>query len=145
MTKCNAANERVKRRYLQFLREVKGRDDASIDAVAKAIDRFEEHSKHRDFRKFHVEQARAFKAQLMATRNARTGNLLSASTIHSTLAALKAFFAWLAQEPGYRSRIKLADAEYFNAPDNLSRVATARRYRACPTIKHIRDFWTSLD
>jgi integrase len=138
MTKCNAANERVKRRYLQFLKDVKGRDDASIDAVAKAIDRFEEHSKHRDFRKFHVEQARAFKAQLMATRNARTGDPLSASTIHSTLAALKAFFAWLAQAPGYRARIKLADAEYFNAPDNLWRVATARRYKACPTIKQIR-------
>ena len=124
MTKCNAANERVKRCYLQFLKEAKGRDDASIDAVAKAIDRLE-HSKHRDFAKFHIEQARAFKTALMAARNARTGNPLSASTIHSTLAALKAFFAWLAQEPGYRARIKFADAEYFNAPDNLSRLATA--------------------
>jgi integrase len=50
---------------------------------------------------------------------------------------LKAFFAWLAQEPGYRARIKFADAEYFSPPDNLSRVATARRYKACPTIKQI--------
>jgi site-specific recombinase XerD len=100
MTKRNAANERVKRRYLQFLKDVKGRDEASIDAVAKAIDRFEEHSKHRDFRKFHIEQARAFKTQLMATRNARTGAPLSASTIHSTLATLKAFFVWLGQDWG---------------------------------------------
>ena len=68
----------------------------------------------------------------------RTGEPLSASTIYSTLAALKAFFAWLSQEQGYRSRIKLADAEYFNSPDNLSRVATARRYKACPTVKQVR-------
>jgi integrase/recombinase XerD len=71
---------------------------------------------------------------LITARNARTGAPLSASTVHSTLAALKAFFAWLAQETGYRSRIKIADAEYFNPPDNLSRVATARRYKACPSI-----------
>jgi integrase len=138
MTKRNGPNERIKRRYLHILKETKGRDEASLDAVAKAIDRFEEHSRNRDFKKFHVEQARAFKASLIAARNARTGEPLSASTIHSTLAALKAFFVWLAQQPGFRSRMKIADAEYFNPPDNLSRVATARRYKACPTIKQVR-------
>ena len=138
MVKRNGPNERVKRRYLQYLKEVKGRDEASLDAVAKAIDRFEDHAKNRDFKKFHIEQARAFKAHLASTRNARTGDPLSASTVHSTLAALKGFFGWLAQQRGYRSQINIADAEYFNAPDNLSRVATARRYKTCPTIKQVR-------
>ncbi|HEY1945336.1 MAG TPA: tyrosine-type recombinase/integrase [Roseiarcus sp.] len=138
MIKRNGPNERIKRRYLQILKETKGRDEASLDAVAKAIDRFEEHSKNRDFKKFHVDQARAFKASLTTTPNVRTGEPLSASTIHSTLAALKTFFIWLAQQPGYRSRLKIADAEYFNPPDNLSRVATARRYKACPTVKQVR-------
>jgi hypothetical protein len=41
-----------------------------------------------------------------AARNARSGEPLSASTIHSTLAALKAFSAWLAQQGGYGSRVK---------------------------------------
>ena len=138
MTKFNAANERVKHRYLHYLKDVKGRDDASIDGAAKAIHRFEEYTKHRDFKKFHIEQARGFKAHLGATRNARTGEPLSASTIHSTLAALKAFFSWLAQRRGYRAKIDAADVEYFNAPDNLSRVATARRYKACPTVNQVR-------
>jgi site-specific recombinase XerD len=138
MTKFNPANERVKHRYLTYLKDVKGRHDASIDGAAKAIARFEEHSKHRDFKKFHVEQARAFKVHLSATRNARTGVPLSASTVHSTLAAVKAFFVWLSQLRGYRSRINIADVEYFNAPDNLARVATARRYKACPTVKQVR-------
>ena len=70
MTKFNAANERVKHRYLHYLKEVKGRDDASIDGAAKAIHRFEDYTKHRDFKKFHIEQARGFKAHLGATRNA---------------------------------------------------------------------------
>ena len=138
MIKRNGPNERVKRRYLQYLKDVKGRDEASLDAVAKSIDRFEEHAKNRDFKKFHDEQARAFKAHLALTRNARTGEPLSASTVHSTLAALKGFFAWLAHQRGYRSQINLMDVEYFNAPDNLSRVATARRYKACPTIHQVR-------
>jgi integrase/recombinase XerD len=142
MIQRNGPNERIKRHYLGWLKDSKGRDEASIDAVAKAIDRFEEHAKNRDFKKFHIEQARAFKAHLAATRNARTGEPLSASTVHSTLAALKAFFGWLAQQRGYRSQLNMADAEYFNAPDNLSRVATARRYKACPTIKQVR---TMLD
>jgi integrase len=138
MAKFNPGNERAKYRYLHYLREVKGRDSASIDGAAKAIHRFEEHSKNRDFKKFHIEQARAFKAHLIGAPNARTGAPLSASTIHSTLAAVKAFFVWLAQQRGYRLRINIADVEYFNAPDNLSRVATARRYKACPTVKQVR-------
>jgi integrase len=138
MIKRNGPNERVKRRYLQYLKEVKGRDEASLDAVAKAIDRFEDHGRNRDFKKFHVERVRAFKAHLVSTRSARTGDPLSASTVHSTLAALKGFFVWLSQQRGYRSHMNIADAEYFNPPDNLSRVATARRYKACLTIKQVR-------
>jgi integrase/recombinase XerD len=138
MIKRNAENERVKRRYLVFLKDAKGRDEASIDSVASAIERFEEYNRRRDFKTFRFEQARAFKAELAAAGNARTGKPLSASTVRATLAALKAFFVWLAEQPGYASRIKYADAEYFRAPDNMSRIATARRYKACPTLKQVR-------
>jgi site-specific recombinase XerD len=138
MTKRNAANERIKHRYFAFLKDAKGRDEASVDATAKAIDRFEEYIGHRDFRSFHIEQARAFKAHLLEVTNTRTGNLLSASTVHATLAALKVFFVWLADQRGYASRIKYADTEYFNAPDNLSRIATARRFKSCPTLAQVR-------
>jgi site-specific recombinase XerD len=74
----------------------------------------------------------------MAATNVRTGKPLSASTVHAMLAALKAFFVWLADQPGYASRIKYSDAEYFNVPDNLSRTATARRFKACPTLAQVR-------
>ena len=136
MTKRNAANERVKRRYLQYLKEVKGRDEASIDAVAKAIDRFEETSRHRDFKKFHIEQARAFKAHLAAARNARTGEPLSASTVHSTLAALKAFSFGLPNSAAIASRIKYCGRGIFQrARQPLPRRDRASVTRACPTIE----------
>jgi integrase/recombinase XerD len=138
MTKRNAANERIKRRYFAFLKDAKGRDEVSIDAAAKAIDRFEEYSRHRDFKTFHFEQARGFKNQLTAESNTRTGKPLSASTVHATLGALKAFFLWLADQRGYASRIKYVDAEYFSASDNLSRIARARRFKPCPTLAQVR-------
>jgi hypothetical protein len=62
MTKCNAANERVKRKYLLFLKVAKGRGEESIDAAAAAIDRFDEFNRRKDFKAYHFEQARAFQA-----------------------------------------------------------------------------------
>ena len=56
---------------------------------------------------------------------------------------LKAFFIWLSGEAGY-SRVKQADAEYFNPPDNLARVATARRHKPCASLKQIRTVLDSM-
>ncbi len=136
--KRSPGNERTKRRYLQFLADAKGRDIASLDGVAKALERFDDYNRRRDLKKFHIEQARGFKAHLMEQRNARTGAPLSASTIYSTLGILKTFILWLAEEPDYRTCIKKSHAEYFNPPENLARVASAHRHRPCPTLAQIQ-------
>lgn len=124
--------QRIKRRYLVYLKDAKGRDSASIEAAASAIERFEEYVKRRDFRSFHIEQARGFKAHLMAVTNGRTGKPLSASTVHATLTGLRAFFVWLADQRGYASRIKYADAEYFNTSDNLPSPLPVSPALCCP-------------
>ena len=64
MPKYNAANTRIKREYFIYLKEAMRRDESSIDAVAKALARFEEANGHKDFRKFHKQQAIAFKKKL---------------------------------------------------------------------------------
>jgi len=61
MTTHNADNERIKRRYFAYLKEAKRYSKATVDAVAKALARFESDPKYRDFKKFHSEQAIAFK------------------------------------------------------------------------------------
>lgn len=86
-TKRSPANERVKRHYLQYLKDAKGRDEASLDAAAKAIERFDDYNRRRDFKKFHIEQARGFKTYLGAQRNARTGALASAALIGAATVA----------------------------------------------------------
>src|SRR4051794_850188 len=84
MSKHNVSNVRIKREYLGYLRQAKGRDEATIDAVAKSLVRFEESTGWKDFKRFHRTQAVAFKTRLGEAVNRRTGERLSKSTILST-------------------------------------------------------------
>jgi integrase len=138
MMKPNAENERQKRAYFAYLREAHGRDAATIDRVAASIARFETSTKARDFKRFHREQAVAFKAKLSEAVSARTGERLSKATVLSTLRDLRAFFLWLAQEPGYRSKIAFSDADYFNLSDKDVAVARASRKADPPTVEQMR-------
>jgi integrase len=138
VAKTNAANERIKREYFRYLKDARGRDDATIDGVAKALARFEESTRAKDFKKFHREQAIAFKAGLAAANNARTGERLSKATMLSTLRELKAFFFWLAHLPGFKSHIEYADGDYFSMAEKDVSVARARREKRVPTPDQIR-------
>jgi integrase/recombinase XerD len=87
MTTHNANNERIKRQYFAYLKEAKRHSEPTVDAVAKALARFEADTKYRDFKAFHFEQAIAFKRRLTEQKNQQTGEKLSKATLHSTLAA----------------------------------------------------------
>ena len=139
MIKHNANNERIKRHYFIFLKEAKRHGEATVDAAAAALARFEEHAKYRDFKSFHRDQAIAFKKHLADQSNVVTQRKLSKATLRSTLAPLKRFFQWLAGQPGYKSKLNYSDAEYFNLSDKDSRIATARRTRPVPTLEQVRE------
>ncbi|EIL98259.1 recombinase XerC [Rhodanobacter thiooxydans] len=138
MTKHNPYNERIKRQYFTYLQDAQSYSEATVDAVAKALARFEDDTKYKDFKAFHYEQARAFKRRLMEQRSQQTGKPLSKATSHATLAHLKRFFHWLAGQPGYKSRLQYADADYFNMSAKDTRVATARRESRTPTLEQVR-------
>lgn len=138
MTKHNENNERIKRSYYAYLKEAQRHSEQSIDAVAMALARFETYNRHRDFKAFHNQQAVAFKRHLADQLSLKTGDKLSKSTVRSTLAALRAFFLWLAFQPGYRSRFSASDADYFNPSDRDSRIALAARPRAVPSMEQIK-------
>ena len=144
MTKTNAVNERIKRDYFHYLAEAKGQDEATIDRVAASLARFEASTRGRDFKRFHREQAVAFKAKLAAALNARTGERLSKSTVLATVRDLRAFFFWLAHLPGFRSAIAYADADYFNLSDKDVAVARARREVRVPTLEQVRHVLSAM-
>lgn len=135
--KCNAVNERIKRKYFRHLRESIGYDHATIDGVAKAIARFESYTGHKDFKVFHVEQAIGFKRKLTEADNPRTGEPLAKGTQLSTLRALKEFFRWLSREPGYKSRVEYSSASYFSLPRKDVTIAQTRREKRVPTLAQI--------
>ena len=137
MTRPHPKNERIKRAYFTYLRDARGRSEASIDAVAKALSRFDGSAGFRDYATFHREQAMVFKRRLDAQTNARTDERLSRATVVSTLGALRTFFIWLADQPGYRRKIRYSDADYFNPSEKDARIARAVRLKAFPTLEQV--------
>lgn len=138
MRKHHPRNERIKRQYFAYLREAKRHSEETVDTVAKAIARFEADTGHRDFKAFHLEQAVAFKRRLAEQPGERSGRRLSKATVHATLAHLKRFFQWLAGQPGYKSRLRYSDAEYFNLSEKEVRIATAKRDQVGPTLEQVK-------
>jgi integrase len=144
MATHNASNERIKRKYFAYLKEAKRHSEPTVDASAKALNRFEVYTKHRDFKAFHFEQAIAFKKHLAEQKGQQSGEKLSKATLHATLTQLKRFFQWLAWEPGYKSRLQCSDAEYFNLSDKDTRVATAQREQKSPTLEQVKHVINSM-
>ncbi|PHR95109.1 MAG: recombinase XerC [Oceanobacter sp.] len=137
MNKHNPNNVRINRKYCIYLKEAKRQDESSIDGVAKAINRFEQYTKFKDFKLFHHQQAMSFKKHLTNQKNATTNKPLSKATLHTTLRHLKNFFQWLSRETGYKSRINYRDTEYFNFSEKDTRIATAKRKKPVPSPEQI--------
>ena len=121
--KITEKNERILRKYAVWKREARRADVKTVDKVLMSVREFIAFTRGKDFASFNVEQAVEFKRYLDARRSKRTGALLSKKTIDGTLRGVKDFFVWLADQPGYRSRIKRLDTEYFNLNAKDSRIA----------------------
>jgi integrase len=138
MPKLNPQNERIKRDFFRYLKGARGKSDATIDGVRKAISRFEDYTGGRDFKTFRREQAIGFKERLAETNRQRTGETLSLATQSVTLAALKEFFTWLAWQPGFRSLIHVPDIDYFSLSIKEEATAKASKLREFPSLEQVR-------
>lgn len=144
MTTHNAKNERIKRKYFAYLKEAMRHSEPTVDAVAKALNRFEVYGKHRDFKTFHTEQAVGFKKHLAEQKAKLSKEKLSKATLNATLNQLKQFFQWLSREPGYKSSIEYSDAAFFNLSEKDTRIATAKREQRSPTMAQIKHVIASM-
>ncbi|MBK0398491.1 site-specific integrase [Limibaculum sp. M0105] len=135
MVKVIPENEHIKHRYLYHLKQAKGRDEKTLDKVAAALSQFEAAIGWKDFKRFRREWGERFKTHLKKARSKRTGRPLSQSTVDATLAQVKAFVLWLADQPGYKSRVGYSDADYFNNSLKASRAAHARRATPYPSME----------
>ncbi len=138
MGKHHPRNERIKRDYAHWLEDAKQLSRQSVDAALAAIIDFESCTGRRDFAAFHFEQARAYKRRLAERRDPKAGKTLSKATITGRLKGVRAFFIWLAGQPGYRSRINGSDADYFNPSRHELKAATASAQKPGPTLEQVR-------
>ena len=138
MTKLNPSNERIKRDYCRYLKGARGKSEATLDEARKALSRYEEYTRHRDFCSFCREQAIGFKEHLAETSRLKTGETLSHSTQVRTLAMLKEFFIWLAWQRGFKSKIHVPDIEYLNPAIKDATAAKSAKLRDFPSLEQIR-------
>ncbi|MBL4766550.1 MAG: hypothetical protein JKY94_02360 [Rhodobacteraceae bacterium] len=138
MRKINEENERTKRRYLQYLKAAKRKDASTVLKAAEGILRFEASTNYASFKRFHIEQAIKFQDRINSEISKVTGKPLSKSTISTILAANKGFFFWLADQAGFKSRIRHSDADYFNMDAKGQRVARATRETPYPSMEMAR-------
>ncbi len=138
MRKINEENERIKRKYFHYLRTAKRKDKTTVVKAAQAIQRFEASIGFASFKTFRTEQVVRFRDKLDTEVNKATGKPLAKSTITSILAANKDFIFWLADKPGYKSRIGHSDADYFNMVAKGQRVARTVRETPYPSLDMVR-------
>ncbi len=109
----NEKNERLKRRFLEYRKFARQLSEKTLDREIAALERFDVWNGRKDFARFHIEQAMGFRTHLEQSKT-KAGKPLGKSTMRSVLATLREFVLWLSQQDGFRSRIKAADADYFN-------------------------------
>ena len=137
MIKPHPQNERMKHDYFIYLKEAKGKSETTIDAIRKALLRFDIYNKHKDYKSFRREQAIGFKQHLSETKREKAQELLSLSTQLSTLTALKEFFIWLYAHKDYKSKIHIHDVQYFSLSDKEITIAKAVKAPVFPSLEQI--------
>lgn len=133
----NAANERLKHRYVAYLRGARQLGEHSIDQVLAALNRFEDYSRRKSFKDFRLEQAIGFKKHLSTVDTKSGGGKLSKATTTSTLYAMREFIAWLAEQKGFRNKLSRTDADYFKPSRRDEAVARRVRPMLVPTVEQI--------
>lgn len=129
----NEKNERLKRRFIDYRKYARQLSDKTLDRELAALERFDVWNGRQDFAKFHIEWAMGFRTHLEKVKGA-TGKPLSKSTARAIMATLREFTLWLSQQDGFRSRIRAADAEYFNLSRRDEAEARAAPVRPAPSV-----------
>lgn len=136
MPEYNPVNEVLKKQYEEALLHGKCRDPKTVRAVWGNLNLFEDFTGHADFKTFNAEQAKAFKAWLEKQKN-KDGELLSVSTVRSTLNKVREFFEWLAIHPQYIKKIDGRAVQYLRLSDNANRAARTSREKTPPKLEEL--------
>ncbi len=144
MTKNNSQNERIKRKYREWVAEARGFNVKTVDQIIRSITMWEQHTKMSDFRDLNTERVKTFKKMISEKINLATKQPLSLTTQHHHLLYLNDFYQWLSLQPGYRQKIIRSNIAYFSLERKQTRIALDRPKRKYPTMEIIKRVVTSI-
>lgn len=144
MLKSNLENEKIKRKYYDFLKESQGYSDATITAIKKSIYRYEEFTDFEDFSKFNKKKAVEFKKWLEEKLDPRSQKQISITTCYNYLKSLKDFFKWLSYQPNYKSKINFMEVEFLKLPKEKARIANAQKRERYPSLEQVKQVVSSI-
>ncbi len=133
--KRNSENTRTKRKYFAYLRGAEQLSEATIEKVAASLTFFESAMAYKDFKRHNLTWPERFK-EVLAESTGTTGKTLSISTRSNHMRHVRSFVRWLADKPGYKSRIGWSDAKYYQLSRKEERVANEHRDPEYPLPKH---------
>lgn len=142
MSELNIKNERIKRKYIKWMREARGFSEATISAIEKAVCLFEDFTQRADFGTFSQKSAVGFKKWLV--QNPEKSRQISITTAYHYLRHLKTFLVWLSGQPGYRSKIGADDISYLCLDRKKVMEATTPKRVDCPSLGHVKRLAESI-
>lgn len=140
--KINIDNERIKRRYLKYMQLAKRFSEDTIRAHERALESWEIFTCSRDFRRITYKQAGEFADWLIS--RTKQGEILAASTRYQTVRLVRAFYLWLATQPGRSSKSITVALGYLTADRETVVEATSPGRRKVPTLEYVRALADSI-
>lgn len=135
MIRVNIKNEKIKRKFLNWLEQAEGLHKSTIDNIEKAILLYEDFTKQADFVTFKPDKAIEFKKWLK--RREFRGKVISITTYHAYLRDLRKFFIWLTGQAGYKSKITPDIVGYLKISGKEEREATQYIPRKYPPLEYV--------
>ncbi len=135
MNNPNIVNQRMKLKFLDWLKEADGCCEATARHIEKAIIAYEEFTKYADFKTYGPDKAKEFKKWLL--NKERKGKPLAIATYYSYIKNLRKFFLWLSWQAGYKSKITPDIVNYLQVSDKDERIATQQAIRKFPPLDYV--------
>ncbi len=138
-------NTLIQYEYTKYLRQAKRRKEGTIRKAEYALKCWSMFSKNKDIKKgINPDMICTFKEKL------REGSIKGISniclgTINDILVQLKAFFNWISLKPGYKSKVKSSDLEYFNSSYEELYYRFNKNIQEYPTLEQILIICRSIE
>ncbi len=138
----NARNERVKRRYINWLARAQSKNDKTVESMLAAVYSYDDFTKNSNYETFSEKRAIKYKDYLATDRQGK--GRLSATTIRSHLKNLQAFFRYLCDQPGYRKHIRPTEIAFLSPDCAHGQLHLSSIPKRTPSLEYVKRIIRSI-